>query len=87
MSVNPIELRAVCRLSSGAELVKTGIYVLDTTTIKEIMAMMRKELEYNGETYMVTKVEFDVNDDIMPEGADGVAYDENGEISSVEGEE
>lgn len=37
-----VELRAICRLSDGTELIQTGIYVFKDTTIEHILKIMEK---------------------------------------------
>ena len=56
--MNPVELYAVWKNEDGTELVQTGIYVFENTSIKEIRDLMKGYAE-RGER-IPDKVEFKV---------------------------
>lgn len=55
MSHNYIELRAICKLDDGTELIQTGIYVFDTATLRQCIELMKNGV--NGKK--ITSIEFD----------------------------
>jgi len=57
------ELRAVFGIGGGKELVKTGIWILDSVSIAHIKDMMSNGIEIEGYGRMIpTKIEFDLQD-------------------------
>ncbi len=57
------ELRAVFDIGGGKELVKTGIWILDSVSIDHIKDMMSNGIEIEGYGRMIpTKIEFDLQD-------------------------
>lgn len=63
MSRKTVELRAVSKLEDGRELVQTGIYVFEDTTIAMIRDLMKKGIYIDeGKRLPVTYVEIDVID-------------------------
>ena len=49
-----IELTAICDLGNGVVLGQTGIYVFETTTLKECIELMENVIR----GHKVTKIEF-----------------------------
>lgn len=49
-----IELTAICDLGNGLVLGQTGIYVFETTTLKECIELMENDIR----GHKVTKIEF-----------------------------
>lgn len=49
-----IELTAICDLGNGVVLGQTGIYVFETTTLKECIELMENGIR----GHKVTKIEF-----------------------------
>ena len=60
MGRKTVELRAVVRLKDGSEIIQTGIYVFDDTTIKSIREMMGNGIVIEGVRVPVAYVEFDM---------------------------
>lgn len=56
--MNTVELRAITRMNDGSEVIQTGIYVFEDTTIKEIKELMMR----NVRNLRVDSVEFDIYD-------------------------
>lgn len=56
--MNTVELRAITRMNDGSEVIQTGIYVFEDTTIKEIKELMMR----NVRNLRVDAVEFDIYD-------------------------
>lgn len=49
-----IELTAICNVGNGVDLVQSGIYVFETTTLKECIELMENGIR----GHKVTKIEF-----------------------------
>ena len=49
-----IELTAICDLDNGVQLGQTGIYVFDSTTLKECIELMENGIR----GHKVTRIEF-----------------------------
>lgn len=62
MSRETVELRAVVRLKDGSEIVQTGIYVFEDTTIAQIRELMENGITIEGIRVPVAYVEIDVKD-------------------------
>ena len=56
--MNTVELRAITKMNDGSEVIQTGIYVFEDTTIKEIKELMMR----NVRNLRVDSVEFDIYD-------------------------
>lgn len=56
--MNTVELKAITRMNDGSEVIQTGIYVFEDTTIKEIKELMMR----NVRNLRVDSVEFDIYD-------------------------
>ena len=63
MGRKTVELRAVVRLKDGNEIVQTGIYVFDDTTIAQIRKLMEKGIVIEGVRVPVAYVEIDMKDE------------------------
>lgn len=60
MGKKTVELRAVADYA-GHEVVQTGIYVFEDTTIAQIRELMKDGIEIYGKRYHVKYVEIDTN--------------------------
>lgn len=56
--MNTVELRAITKMNDGSEVIQTGIYVFEDTTIKEVKELMMR----NVRNLRVDSVEFDIYD-------------------------
>ena len=56
--MNTVELRAITKMNDGSEVIQTGIYVFEDTTIKEVKELMMR----NVRNLRVDAVEFDIYD-------------------------
>lgn len=56
--MNTVELKAITKMNDGSEVIQTGIYVFEDTTIKEIKELMMR----NVRNLRVDSVEFDIYD-------------------------
>lgn len=57
-----MELRAVVKLKDGSEIVQTGIYVFEDTTIAQIRELMENGITIEGIRVPVAYVEIDIKD-------------------------
>ena len=62
VSRKTVELRAVVRLKDGSEIVQTGIYVFEDTTIAQIRELMENGITIEGIRMPVAYVEIDIKD-------------------------
>ena len=62
MSRKTVELRAVVKLKDGSEIVQTGIYVFEDTTIAQIRELMENGITIEGIRVPVAYVEIDIKD-------------------------
>ena len=62
MSRETVELRAVVKLKDGSEIVQTGIYVFEDTTIAQIRELMENGITIEGIRVPVAYVEIDIKD-------------------------
>ena len=62
MGRKTVELRAIMDVD-GTEIVQTGIYVFEDTTIAMIWDLMSNGIEVFGKRYPVKMIEFDQNDE------------------------
>ena len=60
--MEPVELKAICILPDGSELIKTGIYVFENTTIAQIRELFAKGITTPVGTHLVSKVEIQMED-------------------------
>lgn len=56
--MNTVELRAITKMNDGSEVIQTGIYVFENTTIREVKELMMR----NVRNLRVDSVEFDIYD-------------------------
>lgn len=56
--MNTVELRAITKMNDGSEVIQTGIYVFENTTIREVKELMMR----NVRNLRVDAVEFDIYD-------------------------
>lgn len=63
MGRKTVELRAVVRLKDGSEIIQTGIYVFDDTTLTQIRELMKNGIMIEGIRVPVAYVEFDMKDE------------------------
>ena len=63
MGRKTVELRAVVRLKDGSEIIQTGIYVFDDTTLAQIRELMKNGIVIEGMRVPVAYVEFDMKDE------------------------
>lgn len=62
MGRKTVELRAVVRLKDGTEIIQTGIYVFEDTTLASIRDLMKNGVVIEGIRVPVAYVEFDMKD-------------------------
>lgn len=62
MSRKTVELRAIVKLKDGSEIVQTGIYVFEDTTIAQIRELMENGITIEGIRVPVAYVEIDMKD-------------------------